>query len=70
MATTETTITPHESTKLTVVYTIETWKVNETLAMFERWLNEDKKGTSGLWSWTSSTPLPFMTKQSPSCNSP
>jgi hypothetical protein len=35
MATTETTITLHESTKLTVVYTTETWNVNETLAMFE-----------------------------------
>jgi hypothetical protein len=44
MATTETTITPHESTKLTVVYTTETWKVNETLAMFERWLDKYKKG--------------------------
>jgi hypothetical protein len=44
MSTTETTITPHESTKLTVVYTTETWNVNKTLAMFERWVDEDKKG--------------------------
>ena len=39
-----TTIKAHGTTMLTVVYTNETWKVDETLAMFEKTLDEDKSG--------------------------
>ena len=38
------TITAHGTTLLTLVYTNEEWKVNETLAMFEKMLDEDKSG--------------------------
>jgi hypothetical protein len=37
-----TTIDAHGTVKLTVVYTNEILKVDEILAMYERWLDEEK----------------------------